>query len=107
MSTALLTDHYELTMLAAALRDGTAQRSCVFEVFARHLPAGRRYGVAAGTERLIDAIEDYHFGSAELDDLASQDMGIEKHWTGLQHIVSRDRSTVMPRGNSTSPDRRS
>ena len=37
-STALLTDHYELTMLSAALRDGTADRQCVFEVFARRLP---------------------------------------------------------------------
>ena len=44
-STALLTDRYELTMIQAALADGTADRPCVFEVFARRLPAGRRYGV--------------------------------------------------------------
>ena len=56
-STALLTDRYELTMLGAALRDGTAARRCVFEVFARRLPDGRRYGVVAGTGRLLDAIE--------------------------------------------------
>jgi len=49
---ALLTDHYELTMVSAALRDGTADRRCVFEVFSRRLPAGRRYGVVAGTGRL-------------------------------------------------------
>ena len=35
-------------MLGSALRDGTAQRQCVFEVFARRLPDGRRYGVVAG-----------------------------------------------------------
>jgi len=69
VSTALLTDHYELTMLAAALRDGTAQRRCVFEVFARHLPAGRRYGVVAGTNRLLDAIEAFRFGERELAEL--------------------------------------
>ena len=46
VSTALLTDRYELTMAAAALADGTAQRRCVFEVFARRLPEGRRYGVS-------------------------------------------------------------
>src|SRR5215469_11626506 len=34
-STALLTDHYELTMLAGALRSGAASRRAVFEVFAR------------------------------------------------------------------------
>ncbi len=71
MSTALLTDHYELTMVAAALRDGTADRHCVFEVFARNLPPGRRYGVVAGTGRLIEALADYRFGPDEIDFLRS------------------------------------
>ena len=61
-STALLTDHYELTMLQAALRSGAPQRRCVFEVFARRLPEGRRYGVVAGTGRLVEAIRDFRFG---------------------------------------------
>ncbi len=67
VSTALFTDHYELTMLNAAVRDGTAQRHCVFEVFARRLPTGRRYGVVAGTGRLIEALADYRFGADEID----------------------------------------
>ena len=66
VTTALLTDHYELTMVAAALRDGTATRPCVFEVFARRLPPGRRYGVVAGTERLVAAVESFRFGEAEI-----------------------------------------
>jgi nicotinate phosphoribosyltransferase len=66
-TTSLLTDHYELTMLRAALRSGAAQRRAVFEVFARHLPHGRRYGVVAGTGRLLDALEHFRFGPAELD----------------------------------------
>jgi nicotinate phosphoribosyltransferase len=65
-STALLTDQYELTMLQAALRSGVAYRPAVFEVFARHLPHGRRYGVVAGTGRLLDAVEQFRFGPAEL-----------------------------------------
>ena len=69
-STALFTDRYELTMVAAALADGTAHRRCTFEVFARRLPDGRRYGVVAGTGRLIDAIADFRFGDAELEMLA-------------------------------------
>jgi len=74
VSTALLTDHYELTMLAAALRDGTAQRPCVFEVFARHLPAGRRYAVVAGTARLLDAIEAFRFGEEEIGELRAKEV---------------------------------
>ena len=64
--TALLTDHYELTMLQAALHSGAAGRRAVFEVFARHLPHGRRYGVVAGTGRLLDALEQFRFGPDEL-----------------------------------------
>ncbi|MFE3798698.1 nicotinate phosphoribosyltransferase [Nocardia tengchongensis] len=65
-STALLTDQYELTMLAAALADGSAQRQCTFEAFARRLPNGRRYGVVAGTERLLAALNEFRFGEPEL-----------------------------------------
>jgi nicotinate phosphoribosyltransferase len=60
-STALLTDRYELTMLDSALRDGSAERRCVFEVFARRLPDGRRYGVVGGTGRVLDAIAEFRF----------------------------------------------
>jgi nicotinate phosphoribosyltransferase len=73
-SPALLTDRYELTMLAAALADGTADRDCVFEVFARRLPHGRRYGVLAGTGRLLDALADFRFGDEDL--AALQEQGI-------------------------------
>ncbi|MBF8188306.1 nicotinate phosphoribosyltransferase [Nonomuraea sp. K274] len=69
MSTALLTDHYELTMLQAALRSGAAHRRAVFEVFARHLPGGRRYGVVAGTGRVLDELERFRFGDEELSHL--------------------------------------
>ncbi|MCO1597969.1 nicotinate phosphoribosyltransferase [Micromonospora sp. RHAY321] len=64
---ALLTDHYELTMVSAALKDGTADRRCVFEVFSRRLPTGRRYGVVAGTGRLIDLVRDFRFDPKEID----------------------------------------
>jgi nicotinate phosphoribosyltransferase len=60
-STALFTDQYELTMLQAALKAGTAERRSVFEVFTRRLPDGRRYGVVAGTGRVLDAVENFRF----------------------------------------------
>ena len=49
-------------MVAAALADGTADRDCVFEVFARRLPHGRRYGVVAGTARLLEVLPHFRFG---------------------------------------------
>ncbi|MCW2839740.1 MAG: nicotinate phosphoribosyltransferase [Aeromicrobium sp.] len=66
-TTSLLTDRYELTMLQATLRDGTAGRRSVFELFARRLSGGRRYGVVAGIGRVLDALEDFRFVE---DDLA-------------------------------------
>ena len=68
-STALFTDRYELTMLSAAIADGTADRHCVFETFARRLPPGRRYGVVAGVGRVLDALADFTFGESELAQL--------------------------------------
>ncbi|WP_030250261.1 nicotinate phosphoribosyltransferase [Streptomyces violens] len=71
-STALFTDQYELTMVQAALRSGTADRRSVFEVFTRRLPEGRRYGVVAGTGRLLDAVENFRFDATILDFLTER-----------------------------------
>jgi nicotinate phosphoribosyltransferase len=68
--TGLLTDRYELTMLSAALRGGTADRRCTFELFARKLPDGRRYGVVAGTGRLLEALSDFRFNDVAAESLA-------------------------------------
>ena len=71
---ALLTDHYELTMVQAALASGAADRRCVFEVFARSLPGRRRYGVFAGVGRLLDLLPHVRFDADALDFLSSQDV---------------------------------
>ncbi|WP_196842134.1 nicotinate phosphoribosyltransferase [Arthrobacter sp. CAN_A1] len=70
-STALYTDHYELTMLQAALHSGAAHRKSVFEAFARRLPEGRRYGVVAGTGRLLESLQNFRFGAEQLDHLSA------------------------------------
>lgn len=74
MSSAFLTDRYELTMLAASLRDGTAQRPSVFELFSRRLSGGRRFGVVAGTGRLLTLLRDFRFGEEELRWLRDNDV---------------------------------
>lgn len=77
-SPTMMTDMYEYTMLDACLRDGTANRKCVFEIFTRHLPEGRRYGVVAGTGRILDALENFHLRDEDLRFLADR------------HIVSKE-----------------
>ncbi|MFJ4812298.1 nicotinate phosphoribosyltransferase [Streptomyces longwoodensis] len=73
-STALFTDQYELTMLQAALKAGTAERRSVFEVFTRRLPEGRRYGVVAGTGRVLDAVENFRFDAGVLGFLREREI---------------------------------
>ena len=70
-SSALFTDHYELTMVESALKSGVASRRSVFEVFARRLPEGRAYGVVAGIDRLVDAIERFRFDDDTVEHLAA------------------------------------
>lgn len=81
-STALLTDHYELTMVQAALASGTAFRRSVFELFPRRLPEGRRYGVVAGTGRILDAVEEFRFDAPTLEFLRSHHVVNDElaHW---------------------------
>jgi nicotinate phosphoribosyltransferase len=73
-TTALLTDHYELTMVRAALRAGTADRRCIFELFARRLPEGRRYGVVGGVGRALRALRHFRFDDESLRFLRDQEV---------------------------------
>ncbi len=68
MTTSLHTDHYELTMVEAAMADGTADRPCVFSAFARRLPGSADVGVVAGVDAALDAIVSFRFTE---DDLAA------------------------------------
>ncbi|MDK7082496.1 nicotinate phosphoribosyltransferase [Pseudoglutamicibacter albus] len=77
-STSLMTDRYELTMIEAALASGTANRKSVFEVFARRLPEGRRYGLVAGTGRFLEGLKDFRFTTEDLDYLANNNVVGEK-----------------------------
>ena len=73
-TTALLTDQYELTMVRAALRAGTADRRCIFELFARRLPEGRRYGVVGGVGRALRALRHFRFDDESLRFLRDQEV---------------------------------
>ena len=71
-STALLTDKYELTMVDATLHSGKADRPAVFELFGRNLPPTRRFGVVAGTGRILEAMERFCFSPDQIEWLREQ-----------------------------------
>lgn len=71
-STGLLTDKYELTMVDAALHSGVADRRSVFELFGRKLAPSRRYGVVAGTGRILEALARFQFSADQMQWLEEQ-----------------------------------
>lgn len=66
-STAFMTDKYEITMLQAALQSGKAHDKATFDLFARRLPQGRRYGVVGGINRAIKAVQNFVFTTEQLE----------------------------------------
>lgn len=72
ITTSLLTDMYELTMVDATLQSGTWNRQVTFELFGRRLPPTRRFGVMAGNARIIEALERFEFSKDEIDYLSRE-----------------------------------
>ncbi len=66
---ALLTDLYELNMVASYLRRGL-NGTATFSLFVRRLPAARGFIVAAGVESCLDFLEQLRFEAADLRYLA-------------------------------------
>jgi nicotinate phosphoribosyltransferase len=69
LSSPLLTDLYELTMLQAYYERGMTD-TAVFELFVRKLPPKRDFLVAAGLDQALDFIEGLSFSREELDWIA-------------------------------------
>jgi nicotinate phosphoribosyltransferase len=70
---ALFTDLYELTMAASYLREGM-RGPATFSVFARQVPRGRSFLVAAGLEDVLNLLRDYRFSDDALSYLDSLDL---------------------------------
>ena len=83
-SSALLTDRYEISGTQAALHSGVGNQTSVFEVFARDLPPGRRYGIFCGLGRLLERLEEFEFGLEEMEWLKANSIGDKKTWAMLQ-----------------------
>lgn len=65
LSSPLLTDLYQLSMLQAYYAEGMRD-TAVFELFIRKLPRERNFLVAAGLEQVLEFVERLRFGEEEL-----------------------------------------
>ncbi len=70
-SLALSTDLYQLTMAAGYFHRGFAGRAATCELFVRRLPAARRFLVALGIDRLLDALTSLAFDEEDIAFLRS------------------------------------
>lgn len=70
----LLTDLYQLTMLAGYLEEGMDEKPAVFDLFFRHNPFQGGYAVFAGLDTALSFLENIHFTEDELEYL--QGLGI-------------------------------
>lgn len=74
MHQALLTDLYELTMLAGYLREGMHEQSAAFDLYFRQAPYHGSYAIFAGLQPALEYLENLAFTDADLDYLASLDL---------------------------------
>jgi nicotinate phosphoribosyltransferase len=70
---ALLTDHYELTMLQAYWRQELRERA-TFTLFVRRLPRTRNFLLACGVGTVLDWLERFHFGDPAIEALARNEI---------------------------------
>ena len=73
----LLTDLYELTMVACYSGEALAERPASFELFVRHLPPDFGYLIAMGLAQVLDYLEKLHFTPPQLE--ALRQTGIFDH----------------------------
>jgi len=71
---ALLTDFYELTMMAGQWRESRADQRVTFNYFFRDLPPHTGFAVFAGLESFLDYLEHLRFGDDDIDYLASMNV---------------------------------
>ncbi len=64
---ALLTDFYELTMMAGYLKENRADARVCFEYFFRYLPPNAGFGVAAGLGPFLDYLESLQFHDDDIE----------------------------------------
>lgn len=68
---ALLTDYYQLTMMAGYLKEGRADQRVCFEYFFRNLPPDTGFVVAAGLSPFLDYLEHLEFRDDDIEYLRS------------------------------------
>src|SRR5690606_39207799 len=95
LSSPLLTDLYQLTMLQSYV-DGGMRGEAVFEFFVRRLPPTRNFLVAAGLEQLVDYLTSLRFDAADLEHLAATGLFHDRFLAELERLRFTGDVDAMP-----------
>lgn len=96
----LLTDLYELTMLAGYLEEDMQDQEAVFDLFFRTKPFQGGYAIFAGLEPALDALENLRFGDEELAYLKSLDTFRPRFLEYLREFRFQGRVIAPPEGTA-------
>jgi nicotinate phosphoribosyltransferase len=83
----LLTDLYQLTMVACYVGEGLEDKPASFELFVRHFPNRFGYLIAMGLAQALDYLEKLHFTSKQLEALQNTEIfrhAPAKFWSLLE-----------------------
>jgi nicotinate phosphoribosyltransferase len=103
LTTPLLTDLYQLTMLQAYV-DQEMHAPATFEFFVRKLPAQRNFLLACGLEQVLEFLAQLHFGDEELAWIARHGAFHGRFVEFLRQLRFTGDVDAMPEGTVFFPD---
>jgi nicotinate phosphoribosyltransferase len=100
---ALLTDLYQLNMMAAYLEHGVTE-TAVFELFVRKLPSQRGFLMTAGLEQALRFLETVRFTPEDVEEIRGLGQFSESFLTYLRAFRFSGDVDAMPEGTIFFPD---
>lgn len=100
---ALLTDFYELAMMAGYLKEGRAHQEVTFNYFFRTLPPDAGFAVAAGLAPFLDYVENLKFLKDDLDYLREQKIFDQTFLDHLKDFRTSCTIQAVPEGSIVFP----
>lgn len=100
---ALLTDFYELTMMAGQWREGRMDRRVSFDYFFRALPPHTGFAVSAGLGLFLDYLENLRFDDSDLDYLRSLGVFDDDFLAYLRDFTPQCTVRAVPEGSLVFP----
>ena len=74
----MLLDLYEFTMANGILKKGYKDKICYFDMFFRRVPDDGGFAIMAGTEQLVDYLDNLHFDKEDIDYLRGLNLFCEE-----------------------------